>query len=114
MRHEFRVLFMDNSGEINDLNFRFDWQMVVPEKNQQRKKSEKKKGLNIYVTPLSPGKDQDKGGNQPDNATEQQFPNLNAAGVPNQLGASAEGACPGMGTQEVNMPNNHGTHELVK
>jgi len=58
MRHEFKVLFMEQcTAELNESNFRFDWQTFFPERNNGKKKGDKKRGLNILVSPLSPSKD---------------------------------------------------------
>jgi hypothetical protein len=58
MRHEFKVLFMEQcTGELNEITFRFDWHSFLPERNHGKKKGDKKRGLNILVSPLSPSKD---------------------------------------------------------
>lgn len=59
MRHEFKVLFMEQcNGEMNESNFRFDWHAFLPQKTLGgKKKGDKKRGLNILVSPLSPAKD---------------------------------------------------------
>jgi hypothetical protein len=45
------------TAELNESNFKFDWHSYLPEKHHAKKKSDKKRGLNILVSPLSPSKD---------------------------------------------------------